>query len=176
VDWTEVTAITTAALALATFVLAFFAWRGIVENKQLIAATKREADLLWENAVPLLLPETVNPGWDADFLPRGLKIWYAAGTIPARAVVAWVGWTGQVWIGRQDLMTLTNNVKILQLEQSRAGSEPPKDWDQWLRRKPEGVVTYRVMMRWSGPGDHITERAWWVSDDQWEEVPESLRG
>jgi len=176
VDWSEVTAITTGLLAVATFMLALFAWRGIVENKRLIEATKTEADLLWANAVPYLAPDAVNPGWIADVIPRGLMISYAAGTIPARAVVAWMGWKGEVWVGRHDLMTLTKNKEILQLERSRAGSEPPQDWDQWLRREPDGLVTYRLVMRWSGPGDHVTERAWWLSNDVWAEVAESLRG
>jgi hypothetical protein len=92
VDWTEVTAITTGLLAIATFVLAYFAWRGIVENKQLISATKREVDLLWANAVPYLIPESVD-GLPISVTAKGgrLRISYAAGTIPARSVVAWVG-------------------------------------------------------------------------------------
>jgi len=176
VDWTELTAITTGLLALGTFALAYFAWRGIVENKKLIDSTKREADLLWENAIPYLIPENVDgvPTTAIAMIGR-LKISYAAGTIPARSVKAWVGANGEVRVGGNDLLTPTgNSVKVLALVNSRAGSEPPADWDEWLRRKQDGV-SYRVLMRWTGPGDHITERAWWISQGQWVEVPESLR-
>ena len=179
-DWTEGTAITTALLALATFALAFFAWRGIVENKQMISATKREVDLLWENAIPYVIPESVEgPPTKVSASGGRLTISYAAGTIPARSGVAWVGLDGDVRVGGTGLMTATgNNLKVLGLDlvQSRAGSEPPAEWNDWLRRNPEGIETSRVVMRWRGPGDHVTERAWWLSNGLWVEVPESQRG
>jgi hypothetical protein len=174
VDWAVVaaiaTAVTTLLLALATFWLAWSARRGIIENKQLIAATNRQADLLWENAIPHLVPV----GLDVSYAL--LLVAYATGTIPARSVKAWVGMDGEVWIGAADLLTATGSNKNLNLAPSRAGSEPPPDWDDWLRRKPEGVVTHRVVMQWTGPGDYVTERAWWLSDELWQEVPQSLRG
>lgn len=175
----------TAGLALATFALAGFtfalagiSWWGVRENKKLIEATKREADLLWENAVPLLIPEAVADlkGTKLGDMSGRLTISYAAGTIPARAVDAWVGSQGRVWVGGMDLLTPTgNNVKIITLGQSRAGSEPPLAWNEWLRREQDGIG-YRVVMRWAGPGDHVTERAWWFSYGLWSEIPPSRRG
>jgi len=180
-----VLALATAALAFATFLLAAFTcavaaitWWGVRENKKLIEATKREADLLWENAVPVLIPESIIDiaGTTLADMTGRLTISYAAGTIPARSVRAWVGWKGRVWFGRMDLLTLTgNNVKIIQLGQSRAGGgEPPIAWNEWLRRDQENV-SFRVVMRWAGPGDHVTERAWWFSFGLWSEVPASIR-
>ena len=172
-----VTSVATFLLALATSVLAGFTWWGVHENKHFIAAAKRQSDLLWENAVPYIIPESVDQLSGTGLAMRGrLKISYAAGTIPARAVTAWVGSEGRVWVGGHDLLTaIGNNVKVLDLVQSRAGSEPPMVWNQWLRRQEEGI-TYRVVMRWSGPGDHVTQRAWWVSIGYWAELAESLRG
>ena len=176
-DWSEVTAITTGLLAVATFAVAFFAWRGIVENKALIEATKREADLLWDSAVPHLLPENVDGVGDP--LGRGgqMKISYATGTIPARAVKIWVGSAAGVRYTTNDLLTPEGNrVRVLELAESRAGTEPPKEWDEWLRRMSQGTVSFRVVMQWTGPGDHVTTRAWLLARGIWEEVPESLRG
>jgi hypothetical protein len=182
IDWLAVSrfqwdTLGTFVLAISTTVLALVTRRGVRENKRLIEASKRQADLLWENAVPFLIPENVDgvPTIEINMSGR-LKISYAAGTIPARTVKAWVGAGGEVRFGTNDLLTpIGNNVKVLELIPSRAGSEPPKEWDQWLRRKEDGIP-YRVVMRWSGPGDHITERAWWVEHSFWVEVPESLRG
>jgi hypothetical protein len=186
VDWTPITnwaenanwlAIATGVLALSTTVLAVVTWRGVHENKHLIQAAQRQADVLWANSVPHLLPETVEPYGGGDEL-QNLTISYAAGTVPARAITAWVGWKGRVWIGGQNLLSVTDNkVKRIGLVQSRAGSEPPKDWDQWLRQTDDHMI-FRVVIRWAGPEDHITERAWQVEREQgyWAEVPAALRG
>lgn len=172
-----VTSVATIFLALATFAVAGMAWWGVRENKKLIEATQRQAQLLWESAVPYVIPEEVQSLSGTGLNMRGrLKISYAAGTIPARAVKAWVGSEGRVWVGEQNLLTAAgNDVKVLDLVQSRAGGgEPPIEWNDWLRRKQEGI-TYRLVMRWSGPAEHVTQRAWWVSFGYWAEVPESRR-
>jgi hypothetical protein len=172
-----VTSVATIYLALATFGVAGMAWWGVRENKKLIAATQRQADILWENAIPYVIPEEVQSLSGTGLNMRGrLKISYAAGTIPARAVTAWVGSEGRVWVGAQSLLSATgNNVKVIDLVGSRAGSEPPIEWNEWLRRQQDGI-TYRLVMRWVGPAEHVTERAWWVSYGYWAEVPERLRG
>src|SRR5690349_6371595 len=90
-DWL---AISTAVLALATSILAGVTWRGVRENKDLIRATKREADLLWENAGPYLIPENVDGVGDSLMTGGRMKVSSAAGTIPARAVKAWFGSAG----------------------------------------------------------------------------------
>jgi hypothetical protein len=168
IDWNAATAIGTLLLAAATFVLATLAWRGIVENTKLISATTRQVDLNWENAAPVLIPERAEES--------RLTISYAAGTIPARSVTVWVELNGEIRTGSNDLLTATgNNVKVLDLVRSRAGSEPPREWDTWLRRN-EPPATYRVVMRWLGPGDHLTTRAWRMSFERWQEVPETLGG
>lgn len=173
-----ITAVATLFLAIGTFLLAAVTGWGVLENRRLIHSTQREVDLLWEAAIPYLIPERVEDlrGTTMADMTGKLTISYAAGTIPARAVKAWVGWQGRVWIGGVDLLTITgNHIKVLDLVQSRAGSEPPITWNDWLRRQQDGV-TFRVVMRWLGPADNVTERAWWLSFGYWQEVPARLRG
>jgi hypothetical protein len=157
--------IATAVLALATTCLAFATWLGVRENKRFIEAA-------WGAAVPQLLP-----GDGPDKRPNGLQVTYEAGTVPARDITAWLGHGGDpvLLVGRENLLTAKDVAgKVLRLAEVHGGSKPPKKWEKWLRRRTGGV-TYRVVMRWSGPGEYVTERAWWVLHGYWVEVPPSIR-
>jgi hypothetical protein len=190
-------AIATGFLALATFLLAGLTWWDIRGNKQLIAEARRQADalvqnlgiaesqvtslrrqsdLLWENAIPYLIPTGVEnlAGTTMQDMRGWLTVSYAAGTIPAQAVDAWVGSAGLVWTGGDDLLTSRDTSKMIGLVQSRAGHEPPIEWNEWLRRDQKGVE-HRVVMRWVGPTGNTILRAWWFSWGRWAEVPEALR-
>jgi len=166
----------TALLALATAALAGFTWWGVHENRKLIEATKRQADLLWENAIPVLVPVELDgplTGSGQDDMKGALKISYAAGTVAARGVRAWLGSEGLVWYGFVDVLTVSDRVNTIRVGHSRAGTEPPKDWDEWLRNNPNR--TLRLVLAWSGPGEHLTVRAWWLGRGRWYEVPASQR-
>jgi hypothetical protein len=172
-DWVQVTAITTGMLALATFVLAGLTWVGVRENKQLIgleqkqvASLQRQTDLLWENAIPHILPGTVEHLTGEGFEMSGeLTVYYASGTIPT-SVHAWLGHEGKVWVGAAEILTPTDRDRVLDMHQSRAGSEPPAEWDHWLRREQENV-THRVLIRWEGPPGNLIQRAWWSEWGSW---------
>jgi hypothetical protein len=176
-NWVEVTAITTGALALATFLLAGLTWWGIRGNRQLIdleqrqvASLQRQTDLLWENAVPYLFPQSVHElGGEGLEMTGRLVISYAAGTVPARSITAWVGAEGKVWTGGTDLLTFRDEMRWINLGQSRAGSEPPAEWGDWLVKDDQNV-SWRVLMRWAGPGDNWIQRAWQFSWEHWSEV------
>jgi hypothetical protein len=164
-DWL---AVVTGLVAAGTFGLAFATWRGTT-------AIRRQSDLMWHSAIPYVIPESVDGLGETGNETGRLRISYAAGNIPARDVQAWVGFSYFVWVGRDDLLTVTGNAQqdiVLVRGPSR---EPPEGWNMWLVSPRQGV-TYRVVMRWLGPGDHVTTRAWRMSQNRWQEVPERLRG
>jgi hypothetical protein len=180
-------------LAAATAALAGLTWLDIHRNRDLLKeaqrqavamedsvtaqreqadTVKRQTDLLWAAAVPTIQPEDVRDVRGERLSLQGqLIVSYASGTIPAREVRAWVGVDAGVLTGGIDLLTGTDMrpLNVVPLVQSRAGSEPPAAWSDWIGASVPNVDA-RVVMSWRGPAGHVTEHAWERQFSLWRTV------